>query len=68
MKASEAMKHELVTTIGRHGGIGTGRLIGGEVYKTLGNGFYGLAKVSPEGLVTYHRDGGAKYRNAWRLS
>lgn len=61
IKASEAEQGKQVTTISTHGGVGLGRLVSGQVYTSMGNGFYCLAKRSMGGLQRYIQDGGAAY-------
>jgi hypothetical protein len=62
LKASEAERGELVTTHSAYGGVGLGRLVGGVVYRSGGNGFYYPADEGPGGLKDYDRDQGAGYR------
>jgi len=66
IKKSEAEQGELVTTFCKLGGVGVGRLIDGEVYKSDGNGFFSLVKNDAFGLDRFERDGGAGYRNRVR--
>ena len=71
LKASEAKKGELVTTIWiKFNGIGLGRLIGETVYRTGCNGFYyPLNTNAVNGIPAeyeYVRDGGAGYRRKLR--
>jgi hypothetical protein len=60
--ASVAQTGELVTFHTDHGGVALGRLLGGVVYRSGGNGFYCPAAESLGGLKGYDRDGGAGYR------
>ena len=60
--ASLAMTGELVTTFSLSGGVGCGRLIGGTVFISSGNGFFDAADSIR--CVRYDRDGGRAYRQA----
>jgi len=62
IKESEARKGVAVTYITKAGGIGFGYLLGEDVYKSGGNGFYYVA----EDILNYLKDGGAQYRKAIR--
>jgi hypothetical protein len=63
---SKAKTGELVTTRSAYGGVGLGRLVNGQVYRSGGNGFYYPADEGPGGLKDYERDGGAGYYDRLR--
>lgn len=64
--ASLAETGKLVTTISKIGGVGLGRYLNGEVYYSMGNGFYNLSKNGMGGLKRFIQDGGEGYMKAVR--
>ena len=61
LTCSEARKGEVVTTVDRLGGIGTGYLIDGQVWATTGSYWAVKAENDVFGLAEYHRDNGRGY-------